>query len=69
MPLRTIKEVLSQQGGREQLTLCEALSQLVTPQRAAAVAAEYPSMAALIEALNARWVIGNVSSNTKHQYF
>ncbi|GLC35763.1 hypothetical protein PLESTB_000491700 [Pleodorina starrii] len=54
VPLRSIKEVLGQQGGAEQLTLCEALSQLVAPQRAAAVAAEYPSMAALIEALRAR---------------
>ncbi len=41
--------------GREQRVLCDALSELVAPQRAAAVAAEYGSLGAIMEALRARW--------------
>ncbi|KXZ56346.1 hypothetical protein GPECTOR_1g306 [Gonium pectorale] len=54
VPLRAVKEVLSQEGGPEQLALCDALSCLMAPQRAAAVAAEHPSLAALLEALKAK---------------
>ncbi|PNW84962.1 hypothetical protein CHLRE_03g165850v5 [Chlamydomonas reinhardtii] len=68
IPLRVIKDVLRDRAAAAAaaddddeaeslvpaLVLCDALSHLVVPQSAAAVAAEYGSLGAIIEALKAR---------------
>lgn len=57
LPLRAVLDRLEAGGcGREQRVLCDALSEVVAPQRAAAVAAEYGSLGAIMEALRARCV-------------